>query len=651
MAEDAAARRRARLARGEPVDLRPTPGATVDAGQGGGWGADRTVAAAMLAELLTAPVGGEGWTHRPLRLAGARITGLLDLQGATLTRSLDLADCHFESSFLCEDAQAIAIRLVGCHLPGFSGPGLSTRGHLRLADGFTATGKVNLLGAHIGGNLDCDGATFGNPGGTALNGDKVTVAGSMFCRDGFAATGEVNLIGARIGSNLECDSGTFSNPDGIALNGDGVNVAGSMFCRHGFAATGEVNLLGARIGGNLECDGATFGNPRGIAFNADRISIQGSVFCRHGFAAEGEVRLIAAHVGSNLECDRATISNPGGTALQADSMVIAGSMFCRNGFAATGDVTLIGTRIGGNLECDGSTFTNPEGKAIYADSLTVEGSVFLRQGFAATGEVNLLGARIGASLDCVDGSFANPDGMALTMYRAGVGSAVWFRPASVAGAVQLSFARVGAWYDSARTWPRAGTLYLNGFTYAAIDAYPAISVRQRLTWLRKDPDGFLPQPYEQLATVYRAEGSDQHARQVQISAQWHRRILVKGVRDLVLWPLRVFWSVLLALTIGYGYRPWRILVPIGALYAFGCWWFKRAADQHTIVPAKDLNPEVHFNAARYTADLLIPGASLGERAHFLATGATAWWTAGYTLAGWALAAMLIAGLTGVFKRQ
>jgi len=28
-----------------------------------------------------------------------------------------------------------------------------------------------------------------------------------------------------------------------------------------------------------------------------------------------------------------------------------------------------------------------------------------------------------------------------------------------------------------------------------------------------------------------------------------------------------------------------------------------------------------------------------------------WWAAGYTLAGWALAAMLIAGLTGVFKRQ
>src|SRR5207248_1097457 len=268
---------------------------------------------------------------RPLRLAGARVSGVLDLDGATLTRSLHLEDCFFGDVVLCEDTQAIAIRLPGCHLPGISGPGLSTRGHLRLADGFTATGEVNLLGGRIGSSLECDGGTFTNPGGNALHADKVAVGGSLFCRNGFAATGEVNLVGGRVGSNLECDRGTFTSPDGRALNADSLTVEGSMFCRDGFAATGEVNLVGARIGG---------------------------------------------------------------------------------------------------------------------------------------------------SLDCINGSFANPDGTALSIYRATVGSAVWFRPTSLAGGVQLSFARVGAWYDSARTWPRAGALTLNGFTYAAIDAHPAISVRQ-----------------------------------------------------------------------------------------------------------------------------------------------------------------------------
>jgi hypothetical protein len=603
MAEDAAARHRTRLARGELVDLRPTPGERVDAAGGSDWGADRTVPAAMLAELLTARVDSDEWTHRPMRLAGARVSGVLDLDGATLTRSLHLEDCFFAERVRCEDAQAIAIHLPGCHLPGLHGPGLSTRGHLRLTDGFTATGEVHLLGGRIGGNLDCDGATLSNPDGRALNADKVTVAGAVFFRDGFAATGEVDLLGARLGSNLECDGGTFGNPDGKAFNANGVSVAGAVFLRDGFAATGEVNLLGARIGGSLECDGGTFTNPDGKAIDADKVTV-------------------------------------------------ASSVFLRGGFAATGEVNLVGARVGSNLECDGGTFANPDGRALNADSVTVEGSMFCRDGFAATGEVNLLGARIGGSLDCVDGDFTNPDGTAFTIYRATVGSAVWFRPYRLAGAVQLSFSKVGAWYDSARTWPRAGALNLNGFTYGAIDAYPAISVRQRLSWLRKDPEGFLPQPYEQLATVYRGEGNDQHARRVQISAQWHRRLPVNSWTDLVLWPFRLIWSTLLALTIGYGYRPWQILVPIGALYTFGCWWFDRAADRQTIVPAtRDLNPDLRFNAARYTADLLIPGASLGERAHFLATGTTAWWTTGYTLAGWALAAMLIAGLTGVFKRQ
>jgi hypothetical protein len=142
---------------------------------------------------------------------------------------------------------------------------------------------------------------------------------------------------------------------------------------------------------------------------------------------------------------------------------------------------------------------------------------------------------------------------------------------------------------------------------------------------------------------------------VQISAQWRRRraaaAATKNWSERALRPVRLLWSALLWATIGYGYRPWQILAPIAILYGFGCWWFTQAAQHGGVARAKDLDPHVHFNGARYTADLLIPGASLGERAHFLATGQTAWWAAGYTLAGWALAAMLIAGLTGVFKRQ
>jgi len=76
--------------------------------------------------------------------------------------------------------------------------------------------------AHIGGQINCTGGQFSNPGGVALNADSLTVDGGMFCGEGFSATGEVRLPGAHIGVQLSCTGGQFSNPDGTALNTDGL---------------------------------------------------------------------------------------------------------------------------------------------------------------------------------------------------------------------------------------------------------------------------------------------------------------------------------------------------------------------------------------------------------------------------------------------
>ncbi len=54
--------------------------------------------------------------------------------------------------------------------------------------GFTATGEISLRGARIGGELDLNGASLTNPGGTALLASNVTVGHSMSCGYGFTAT-------------------------------------------------------------------------------------------------------------------------------------------------------------------------------------------------------------------------------------------------------------------------------------------------------------------------------------------------------------------------------------------------------------------------------------------------------------------------------
>jgi hypothetical protein len=58
-----------------------------------------------------------------------------------------------------------------------------------------------------------------------------------------------------------------------------------------------------------------------------------------------------------------------------------------------------------------------------------------------------------------------------------------------------------------------------------------------------------------------------------------------------------------------------------------------------------------FNSARYTLDLLLPVANPRQRDASVPYGYAACRAFGLTLAGWLLAAVAVAGLTGVFKRN
>jgi len=68
----------------------------------------------------------------------------------------------------------------------------------------------------------CTGGRFSNPDGRALTADELTVDGDMFCDEGFSATGEVRLLGAHVG-------GQFANPDGSAFNLWRATVSGPLF--------------------------------------------------------------------------------------------------------------------------------------------------------------------------------------------------------------------------------------------------------------------------------------------------------------------------------------------------------------------------------------------------------------------------------------
>jgi hypothetical protein len=678
---------------GDLVDLRTGPPTRDVSATGYRWGAKRRIRAQVVYDLLTGSHP-SGLRPRALRLRGARITGILDLEAMTVLCPLVLRDCYFDQPIILTEARAPSIRLPGTYINtrggrhGINGQQLEIGGNLELDEDF-AGGGINLFGAHIGGCLILSGATLVDPNDLALVGDGLTVDQDMICRRGFTATGEIRLLGAHIAGQLSFASATLTNHETPALTADQMTVGRGMFCHEGFTATGEVRLSGAQIGGQLELSGATLTNHQGAALTADGLTVEGDMFCR-GLTATGEVRLPTAHIGGEVAFTGATLTNPKGPALIANDVTIGQSLFCDQGFSATGEIRLSGAKIAGQLAFAGATLTNHQGPALIADGLAVKQNMFCHQGLNVTGETRMLGAHVAGQLDLTDATLTNPGGRALSADQAQVdrgvdcsekftatgkvsligahiggklnfAGATLTNPGEVAldledvnartlilapeapseTTVSLTGAHVGILADTQARWPK--TLHLDGFTYDALQAFPEVDAKARLRWLELHPGGYTPQPYEQLIAAYRRVGHDQAARTVAIAKQRRRRTELN-------WPGRL-WNALLAWTVGYGYRTWQALLWLGAFLLAGWVIFGAAYPTHMTPAKRPPEPTPSFQPAMYSLDTLLPVVDLHQQDYWIPQGLAQWWAWVSILAGWVLTTAVVAALTGILKRD
>jgi hypothetical protein len=827
-------RLRAAAQAGEWLDLRGLP--------------DRQVSAELLYALLVE----DGPSRRPraVKLSCAQVIGSLDLEATTVRCPLHLSDCEFTEPVVLREAIAPSIRLIGCILGPLSADQLETRGDLELAAS-TITGEVSVLGARIGGQLSFAGAKLANDGGPALNASGVQVDLGMYCwavgEQRFTATGEVRLVGAHIGGQLNFNGAELANDRGPALNANGLDVDLGMYCqavgKHRFTATGGISLVGAHIGGQLSFNGAELANDSGPALHADRMRVDQGMFCRtvgeHRFTAHG-MRLLGAHIGGQLNFNGADLANDTGSALDADGLQVDGDMVCDavrgQPFTAMGEVRLLGAHIGGQLSFDGAELASDSGPALHGDNLRVDQGMFCRavgehrftatgevnlvaahiagavsfegaelandsgpalngsglrvdQGmfcrpvgehrFTATGEVRLLAAHIGGQLSFAGAELANASGPALNAFdlqvdqgmycwpageqrftatggvnlvRAHIGGQLSFAGAELAndtgnalnasgvqvdqgmycdavgehrfaatggvnlfgahiagqlsfegaeiangggglvldlesarvdaelfmgfvarpvGGIDLTASGLGRVFDSEATWPTS--LRLRGCVYSDISAMedaespgaqrrlltrlwwrirPRSSpdVHRRLRWIRlaedggvaaSDHDGYAPQPYTQLMTYYRREGRDGDARRVGFERERRRRSQLHA-------PGQV-WNLFLRLTVGYGYKPLRALLLLGMLLIVGTLVFTSLHGHGEIQALKTSHPP--FVALIYTLDRLIPVVSFGLRDDFALRAAAQWWAFAYTLLGWALTVAVLAGLNAAVRRD
>jgi hypothetical protein len=297
-------------------------------------------------------------------------------------------------------------------------------------------------------------------------------------------------------------------------------------------------------------------------------------------------------------------------------------VYLNDGFTATGEVRLVGAQISKQLACNGATLTNPGGIALNAAGTTITGAVFLHDGFTATGVVD----------------FTNATASALE--------------------------------DREADWPDA--LAVTGFRYDTLRS-DARGWRSRRGWLRRqvEPD---PSAYRQLAAGYRASGDDVDARKTLMERHTAliRRDRPGSWKAHFPGPAGRLWRRLLGLSIGHGYEPWLVLwLVVPLLVGMAC-WYDRADDRELLVPTASARGVTSSTCTSeypcvqpfvYALDTLIPVIELGQRSRWTpdisATddgylddgrwlGAATWIM---SVLGWVFATLIVAGFSGVIRKE
>jgi hypothetical protein len=597
-----------------------------------GWGAERTVRAEMVRDLLLGRHGGVD--PRGVELCGARITGTLDLNDVRTASPLRLTLCHV-STIQARRAHLAHLDLTDVHTTRVDAENLHLDHDLTLtrlhATGAGRDGVIRLTDAHIGGTLNLNGAELISTHGPALAADRVQVAGSVFLREEFTAAsasrdGVIRLLGARIGGALECDGAQLTGTNGPALVADVMQVGGSVILRGGFTATsvgalGVIRLPGARIGAALDLSGAELIGTNGPALSAEGTQVDGSVVVHQG---------------------RFTVTGDGGL----------------------GVIRLTGARIGGQLILDRAELTGTNGSALHADRLQVDTSVFLRGQFSIdAGEhavIRLYGAQITGELNCNSGRVEHRGGgLGLDLHHCQVGTMRLHRK------------------FTDRLDPR-------GLRYSGIPDGP--EVEDWLRWFRDRGPGldYAPQPYQQLAAAHRHAGHESEARCILIAQQDDLRTRDKLRRqrrrahaaagpqetgavgdedELRRQPTLIdrIWSRILRDTIRYGYQSSRALLWLAATLAIAVAVAVPAGVRTIAVhPAGTSTPGRHCSTIEQiglAATVAVPLINTGISDH-CAFDTHQHWGQAFTaigwvlqLLGWAFATLFVAGFTGIIRKQ
>ncbi|MEU6230102.1 oxidoreductase [Streptomyces sp. NPDC047042] len=401
----------------------------------------------------------------------------------------------------------------------------------------------------------------------------------------------------------------------------------------GCRLTGPLILTRTEIHGDLDLRDTVIVSPGVEAISAVHLAVGGDALCTN-LAVDGGFRLSGASIDGEFDLEGVALRNPGGHALDAYHVRVTEDFTFHPGFSAEGRIILSGATVGAGIGFCGARLGNAGDIALEAVDVTVGRNLDLGRGLTVEGGITLDGTRIGTELSFRDATLTHPDGIALSLRATRARETDLRTRQRIDGTVDARNAHLGTLYDAPDTWP--ADLRLAETTYDAL-ASP-LPAAERVRWIRRAGDGYLPQPYEQLAAAYRRLGHEDEARTVLLAKQRHRRTtLAPQVRA---------WGHIQDAAVGYGYRPLRAGLWLLALLVCGALYF----GLHPPAPL-DAGKAPQFNAVFYTLDLLVPIFTFGQEGAYAPRDTAQWLAYGLIAAGWILATTVTAGISRAISRQ
>ena len=658
-------------------------------------------------------------TDEAFRGAGLEVKGSVSFMASKVEGGVCLHEAKIESGLRCEGAH-----FINKGKTALSCTGAKIGGAVYLDKGFSAQGIVDFNFAKIGGDLACRDGEFEQTNkasrtavpSPALSLDYAKVMGSVVLTNNFVCRGIVSLQGATIGGHLDCEKGRFLNQEPHCVLANNAKISGGVLLRGGFHSEGIVRFFGATVGGNVECNGDLSPGSDGIALDLQRLEARGHVLFGNSLVLKGTVKFHSARIAGDVLFDGGAAENQNGYTIELTNANVTGTVAFLNNFKSNGSVSLVGTAIGGNLECLESHFNSPVDPethirktlyALHADFINVRGrvlmaAVFITDGklvpFVANGGVSLAYARIEGSVLCrachtsrdstdlfslesarIDGDLLlanlSLSKGGLILQRSRVRGALGLIDIVEAGSLSvldLRFASASTYDHSPPSWPKSGSLLLDGFKYSTFG--PGFPVDQCIRWLRLNHSKpFRLEPYEQAARVLKSSGYESEATQT----------LIAKAEDLLRYGEFPQWSGLikscLGFFVGHGYQPHRALIFMVYIIFLGAAVFQDGKRNGLMVKtntswASDASKSNYprFQPFIYSMDTFLPIVDLGQK-NYWAPNANSGFLAKFPLSpsfafnftwgsalriyllvqiilGWIFTTLWVAGFTGLVRK-